>query len=636
VAVELGSVPEASTQLRASIVVPVYNRINITRALLNALREQELRDTEVIVVDDGSSPIDAAELDAYANEVRVIHLRTPGGYGPACNAGAKLAGGRYLVLLNNDTLPLDGWLDAMSGYADEHPAAGIVGARLLWPDMTVQHAGVVFGAGGGPYHLYTGMPAEHPAARRSRRLRAVTAAAMLVRREAWEALGGFDSRFINGFEDVDLCLRAGELGYEVHVCGEATLLHLESATRGARPRAELENTARLFERWGRLEADDIATYAADGLISSSYTPDGLTVLVDPALGQPQGDSSPVQDLLIRRARDVYGLRKQTLALRAAAADPWADPVAHRAIAPENRASATVIVAVSNHGNLPDLMDALEAQTIGADEFDVIAVNTGNVLDAQAADALARKRRLRIRAFDAIGSRAAAWNRGIAEATSDIVILLADDFVPGPHLVERHLRLHREDASPEVVGIGPTRFPEPIRRDRFARWIEDSGQLFGVSFTRSTGELPPGWFYCANASAKRSFLMAAGGFDERFPHHAQDDAEFGTRLRARGMRSVYLPGALAIHDHPLTLRERQGQVREAGESLAIHDSIYQPPHPWRSGVETRPLPSRSAVAWTWLRHVLARSDQDHAAYYERVLERTLVRAYRRAVRRQSQA
>jgi GT2 family glycosyltransferase len=134
------------------------------------------------------------------------------------------------VLLNNDILPLTGWLEALERYADQHPRAGIVGARLLWPDRTVQHAGIVVGPGGFLHHLYVGMPGDHPAVCRSRRLRMVTGAAMLIRRELWDELGGLDTGFHDSFEDVDLCLRAGQLGHEVHVCGDAVLMHLESAS----------------------------------------------------------------------------------------------------------------------------------------------------------------------------------------------------------------------------------------------------------------------------------------------------------------------------------------------------------------------------------------------------------------------
>jgi GT2 family glycosyltransferase len=618
--------------LRASIVIPVHNRMNLTRACLNALRHQVLERTEVIVIDDGSSAVEAAELGAYANEVRITRLQSGSGFAAACNAGAALAGSRYIVLLNNDILPLSGWLDALECYADEHPRAGIVGARLLWPNRTVQHAGIIVGSGGALHNLYAGMPGDHPAVCRSRRIRMVTGAAMLIRRDVWHELGGLDTGFHNSFEDVDLCLRASQLGYEVHVCGEAVLLHLESASRGQMPVADQDNHRRLIERWGILEPDDLSVYAADGLVSTHYFQCELEIAVHPDLAKPAvTDETAVDQLLNRRSREVFLLRQENQRLRAQVDDPWAGLAAQPGPPEAIDRSVTVIVALSDHGELAALLDGLEAQTVSLDSLVVLVVNPGHALPLAASRALTRRRHLRIRALDVVGGRAAAWNRGIAHARGELVILLSDDFIPVPDFVEHHLRLHREDATRELIGIGPARFPDHIRRDRFARWIEDSGQLLGVSFSRLAGELPPNWFYCANTSAKRSFLIEAGGFDERFPRDACDDAEFGLRLAARGMRNAYVPGALAIHEHPLTLRERRRVMRYAGQASAIHDSIYPRPHAWNSGDDERPRPTWAATKWAWLRHRVRRREADHAAYYERVLERARLGGYRRSVR-----
>ena len=94
-----------------------------------------------------------------------------------------------------------------SRYADEHPAAAVVGSKLLFPNDTVQHAGVVICQDGNPRHIYAGFPGDHPAVNKSRRFQAVTAACMLVRRGAFEQAGGFDPAFRNCLEDADLCLR---------------------------------------------------------------------------------------------------------------------------------------------------------------------------------------------------------------------------------------------------------------------------------------------------------------------------------------------------------------------------------------------------------------------------------------------
>ena len=446
-----------------------------------------------------------------------------------------------MILLNNDVLPLPGWLAALERYAEEHPRAGIVGALLLWPDRSVQHAGVVVGSDGFLRHLYAGLPGDHPAPRRSRRLQAVTGAVMLVRRSVWDELGGLDEEFRNSFEDIDLCLRAGQLGYEVHFCGEAVLMHLESATRGWMPHGDLENSRRLTARWGQLRPDDLDHYAADGLVSARHLATGVEVRVDPLLGQPAvPDLSEIDGLLTRRSQEVHDLRREVLRLRARAGEPWqgvlADPPAPR--------SATVIIAVAHQTDLIATLDALEQQSASLDDFDVVVVDFEHKLSPAAREALTRQRRLRVRGLAVEGGRAAAWNRGIREATGELVILLADDFVPTREFVAHHLRVHHEDPAPELVGIGPALFPESIRRDPFARWIEDSRNLWGVSFTHPNEELMDGWFYCGNTSAKRSFLTEAGGSTSAFPT---------TRAMTRSSGCGFGPGACAPPTSPAPWR-----------------------------------------------------------------------------------
>ena len=189
---------------------------------------------------------------------------TPGLRPPATPARRRPEATAW-CFLNNDTIAQPGWLDALAGYADR-TGAPVVGSKLLFPDGTVQHAGVVFGFQGDPLHLYAGCPADHPAVNKSRRFQSVTAACMLVRRDAFEQAGGFDTGFHNDLEDVDLCLRLGELGHEVHYCHESVLYHLESASRGqsARP----SPSARVYrERWGRrVRHDELLYYLEDGLL----------------------------------------------------------------------------------------------------------------------------------------------------------------------------------------------------------------------------------------------------------------------------------------------------------------------------------------------------------------------------------
>src|SRR5918993_4563008 len=224
---------QAQDRPTASIVIPVHNRATTTRQCLDALLaepEDEI-DRQLVVVDDGSTDTTPSLLDTYRDRVLVIRNETALGFAGACNAGVAAATGEFVVLLNNDTVPTSGWLSALVNYAVQHPAAAVVGAKLLFPNDTVQHAGVVIGLNSLPHHIYAGFPGDHPATSASRRFQVVTAACALFRRGPWQELGGLDTAFLNGWEDVDYCLRAGEAGHEIHYCAESMVYHFESATR---------------------------------------------------------------------------------------------------------------------------------------------------------------------------------------------------------------------------------------------------------------------------------------------------------------------------------------------------------------------------------------------------------------------
>jgi GT2 family glycosyltransferase len=261
--------------IRATVVIPVFNRCALTRACLDALAGAALGvEAEIVVVDDCSTdetPAMLAARVAAGEPLRIVTQARNGGFAKACNAGAAAAAGEYVVFLNNDTLPRPGWLAALVADADAHPEAAAVGARLLFPDGTVQHAGVVIGEDRNPHHVYAGFPGNHPAVNRPRTFQVVTAACLLVRRPVFTELGGFDAAFRNGHEDVDLCLRLGEAGWTVRYCPESVVVHLESATRQRRSPEAAANGRLYRERWAaRVEPDDVRIYLADRLLRVAY------------------------------------------------------------------------------------------------------------------------------------------------------------------------------------------------------------------------------------------------------------------------------------------------------------------------------------------------------------------------------
>src|SRR5579862_5812673 len=252
---------------RITIVIPVYNQAALTERCLTALGEG---DFEVVVVDDASIDSTQEVLTGLAGRIKTVIHSVNQGFATSCNHGAAVASGEFLVFLNNDTIPKAGWLEALVRYADTHPRASVIGSKLVYPDNTIQHAGVVVCQDRYPRHIYTGFPAEHPAVNKPRQFQIVTAASMLARRSAFGQIGCFDSAFRNGFEDVDFCLRLHKAGHEIHYCPESVVEHLESVSPGRFKHAG-GNVALYRERWfGRVRPDDVDYYLEDGLLQFTY------------------------------------------------------------------------------------------------------------------------------------------------------------------------------------------------------------------------------------------------------------------------------------------------------------------------------------------------------------------------------
>jgi GT2 family glycosyltransferase len=313
------------TKPRCSIVIPVHNRAALTKQCLDALFAQAPEVSfETIVVDDASTDSTADLLREYEDKIRTVSRSENGGFAASCNDGAAVAGGDNLVFLNNDTIPTAAWLDTLAHYADRHQRAAVVGARLLFPNDTIQHAGVVICQDRLPRHLYVGFPADHPAVSKSRRFQVVTAACALVRRAAFEQVDGFDTAFRNSLEDADLCLRLAGTGHEVHYAHEAVLYHLESASRGKRS-TETEQNIRLFrDRWAdRIKPDDLDYYRADGLLQIHY-PDTypLRIEISPEIATVASDGREEESerLLDASSRQVMDLLRETVRLTAQIAD----------------------------------------------------------------------------------------------------------------------------------------------------------------------------------------------------------------------------------------------------------------------------------------------------------------------------
>lgn len=237
-----------------SIVIPVRDRAEFTRRCLVALaRTVDPATTEVVVVDNGSTDDTSALLAGPPRPLRVLRNPDNLGFARASNQGARAARGALLVFLNNDTEPEPGWLEALERAA-AGPGVGIVGARLLYPaTRRIQHAGLALDPHGLPDHLWRNAPADDPRANEPRDLDMVTGACLAIQRELFLELGGFDEGYVNGVEDVELCLAVRHRGLRVRYEPRAVVLHHEGVSEGRFAQVGA-NLRRLAERWGTVLA----------------------------------------------------------------------------------------------------------------------------------------------------------------------------------------------------------------------------------------------------------------------------------------------------------------------------------------------------------------------------------------------
>jgi len=233
-----------------SIIVPVYNRVALTLQCLDAVRRNTDGLYEVIVVDNGSTDGTAEALRAIPN-LRVVAHRQNLAFAGGSNSGAAAARASFLLFLNNDTIPAVDWLSAMRRCIDEDSSVAVVGSRLVFPDTgEIQHAGIALYEDRLPYHPFKFSSADDRRVAADRYVDAVTGACLLTRKDIFDRCGGFDVRYVNGYEDVDFCLRVRKRGYRILYCASSVLVHYESQTRNAVvPDRESENRRLFVERW---------------------------------------------------------------------------------------------------------------------------------------------------------------------------------------------------------------------------------------------------------------------------------------------------------------------------------------------------------------------------------------------------
>jgi GT2 family glycosyltransferase len=253
-----------------SIVIPTRDRSDLLTLCIKSLdRTTDYPEKEIIILDNGSEEVETKRYLAALSQrpdVRVVPAHGPFNYPTLINLGASQARGEILLTLNNDIEAFEpGWLKEMVAQL-LRPGVGLVGCLLLYPDRSVQHAGVIMGLSGVAGHMHAEAAPDDPGyagrIRVTQDLSAVTGACQAMRRSLFERLGGLDERHLAvAYNDIDFCLRVREAGLRVIYTPHARLLHRHSASRGSDVRPErlasyTWEREYMRTRWSRIIFDD--------------------------------------------------------------------------------------------------------------------------------------------------------------------------------------------------------------------------------------------------------------------------------------------------------------------------------------------------------------------------------------------
>ncbi|MBK0027828.1 glycosyltransferase [Stenotrophomonas sp. S48] len=298
------SVPSSDAP-QVSIVIPVYNHVQHTLACLRALAAHPPAvPCEILVVDDGSSDQTTQwmpRISGLRYEVRAQN----GGFIEACNDGVSRARGDHVVLLNNDTVPQPGWLEALLDTFHSVPDAGLVGSQLLYPDGRLQESGGVIFRDGSGWSYGRFEAADDPRFASLRDVDYCSGAALMLPRALWQQLGGFDTRYKPAYyEDTDLAFRVRAQGLRVLVQPASRVVHDEGTSNGTDTGSgvkayQVRNQGIFASKW----AAELATHPAVGEVPSPallLRGRRQVLILDEEVPRPERDSGSLRQMNLIR------------------------------------------------------------------------------------------------------------------------------------------------------------------------------------------------------------------------------------------------------------------------------------------------------------------------------------------------
>ncbi len=317
----------ASDSAVVTIIIPVYNNWQITENCLRSLSRQSFSvPVQILVVDDGSSDETPERLREIPG-IKIVTQPKNAGYMYAIRAGVTAATSEFVLLLNNDVVVCDDWLEPLLARARD-PRIGAVGSMLLFPNGSLQEAGALLFSDATGANFGKGDDPRRPWYQTPHQVDYCSGASLLVRKKAWEEVGGFDVEFAPAYyEETDFCFALRAAGYSVWFEPGSRLFHLEGASYGTELSPERQallekNRQRLLTKW-RSELETHWSPSVENQVGASWaSPLGRVLIVDQKIPHPDQDSGSIRMMGIIQILAEMGFGVTVLALRLAPTEPY--------------------------------------------------------------------------------------------------------------------------------------------------------------------------------------------------------------------------------------------------------------------------------------------------------------------------